>query len=96
MKLLTKELLKKLPPLYSKDGDENANAIVKFFAPVGNWTWYATEYCPETRTFFGLVCGQEKEFGYFNLDGLESWRLPMGLKIERDLYFTEQPVKNFL
>jgi len=88
MKLLTAKILKKLPPLYSQE-DKGSKAIahVKFFAPDSNpWTWYATEFDGEDR-FFGLVHGFEKELGYFSLKELESVRGPMGLPIERDLYW---------
>src|SRR5512139_2471402 len=46
MKLLTKELAAKLPPLYAneKQGEE-ALALVKFFTPDSSWTWYASEAC---------------------------------------------------
>jgi len=37
--------------------------------------------------FFGLVEGHEKELGYVLLSELEEVRGPMGLPIERDLYF---------
>lgn len=40
--------------------------------------------------FFGYVTGLsqgEGEWGYFLLSELESARLPLGLRIERDLYF---------
>ena len=37
--------------------------------------------------FFGLVDGQEKELGYVALSELESVRGPMGLPIERDLWW---------
>jgi len=85
MKLLTKENLKNLPGLGSTDGQgDQAIVRVKFFTPWMGWTWYATEYDPETRTFFGLVDGFEKELGYFSLDELESINGPFGLKIERD------------
>jgi hypothetical protein len=95
MKLLTKEIEKKLPALYSQDGKgKDAIAYVKFFTPDSNWTWYATEYDPEERVFFGLVDGFEKELGYFSLDELESVKGPMGLKIERDMYFDPKPLKN--
>jgi len=88
MKLLTKELQKKLPPLYSQDGKgKEAIAYVKFFDPCGSWTWYATEYDPEEKLFFGLVHGHEKELGYFSLTELESIKRPFGLGIERDIHF---------
>ena len=88
MKLLTKETLKNLPALGSTDGQgDQAVVQVKFFTPWDRWTWYATEYDPETRTFFGLVDGFEKEYGYFSLDELEAVKGPFGLKIERDRGF---------
>ena len=43
MKLLTKELKKKLPPLYSQEEVEGPVVVVKFFHPRSNWTWYAYE-----------------------------------------------------
>jgi len=87
MKLLTKELRKKLPPLYSQDGKGGkAIAYVKFFTPDSGFTFWATEYDGED-TFFGLVDGHFKELGYFSLSELESVNGPMGLPIERDLYW---------
>ncbi len=97
MKLLPKELREKLPPLYSQDG-KGGKAVVytKYFTPSSSWTWLVTEGEPvldETGTheidykFFGLVFGLEREFGYFLLSELEETRGPMGLPIERDLYF---------
>ncbi len=88
MKLLTKELQKKLPPLYAQDGKgKEAIAYVKFFDPCGSWSWYATEYDPEEKLFFGLVDGHKKELGYFSLTELESIKRPFGLGIERDIHF---------
>jgi hypothetical protein len=89
MKLLTKEILKKLPPLYANDGKkpEDVPVVVKFFTCWSNWTWYATEYDPEQKLFFGLVKGFEAELGYFSLEELEAVTGPSGLKIERDMYF---------
>jgi hypothetical protein len=87
MKLLTQEIRKKLPPLYSQE-DKGGKAVVhlKLFTPDSNWTWLATEFDGED-TFFGLVEGHEKELGYFSLKELESVRGALGLPIERDLYF---------
>jgi hypothetical protein len=88
MKLLTKDILRKLPALYSQDGKpaESVPVVVKFFTPDSSWTWYATEFDGED-TFFGLVDGHEKELGYFSLRELQSARGLMGLPIERDRYF---------
>lgn len=89
MKLLTKEIEASLPALYSQDGQgEDAVVRVKFFTPWTNWTWYATEYDPEDKIFFGLVVGHETELGTFSLEEMEEVRGPAGLRIERDLHFT--------
>jgi len=86
MKLLTKEIRKRIPKLYAQDGlGENAMVYVKFFTPDNDWTWYATEF--EDGVFFGLVKGFETELGYFNLVDLETATGPLGLHIERDLHF---------
>jgi Protein of unknown function (DUF2958) len=89
MKLLTKDLLNKLPALYSTEKvptDEKV-LVVKYFCSWSNWTWFGAEFDPEDRIFFGYVEGFEHEWGEFSLDELESITGPMGLKIERDLYF---------
>lgn len=57
MELLTDELRKILPPLYSQDGEEDPVVYVKFFTPDSNWTWYVTEGSEEDGEFrfFGYV-----------------------------------------
>ena len=97
MKLLTDEIRKKLPPLYSQDGKGGKAVVyVKYFTPSSSWTWLATEGEPVLDEsgkqevdfkFFGLVEGHEKELGYFLFSELEDVRGPMGLPIERDLYW---------
>lgn len=80
------EVAKLLPPLYSQERKgEQAIVHVKFFTPDSNWTWYATEFDPEERIFFGLVVGMETELGYFSLDELMASTGPLGLHIERDV-----------
>lgn len=92
MKLLTKEIAKTLPALYSQEKVEDPMVRVKFFTPWTGWTWYATEYRPEEGLFFGLVKGQETGLGYFSLTELESIRGPFGLRIERDIHFRPKPL----
>lgn len=93
MKLMTKEIEKKLPKLYSQDGKDRKEVkiIVKFFCPWNHWTWFVTEgeFDPELDTwvFFGYVKGDFNEFGNFALKELEQIYGPLGLKIERDLHF---------
>ena len=91
MKLLTEEIRKKLPPLGSQAENMDPTIIVKFFCPWNHWTWYAYEFDGED-TFFGYVKGDFDEYGTFSLAELESVVGPMGLTIERDIYFTEKPV----
>jgi hypothetical protein len=94
MKLLTKELRNKLPPLYSTQNEADPSgpmAVVKYFTPDSSWTWYACEFDGED-TFFGLVQGLEEELGYFSLSELETTTGPFGLHVERDLYFKPTPV----
>jgi hypothetical protein len=91
MKLMTKEIEKKLPKLYATDGQKgNRKVAVKFFTPWTNWTWYALEGERNEENdivFFGLVCGPEKELGYFTMNELASIKGPYGLKVERDRHF---------
>ena len=96
MKLLPKKIREQLPPLYAQDGKGGkAVAYVKFFTPDSGFTWWITEGSPVTDEagtevdfhFFALVEGQFKELGYVSLSELESVRGPMGLPIERDLYW---------
>lgn len=94
MKLITKELEKKFKkfPIYSQDGQGDQSKIIcKFFNPCGVGTWYVMEAKKQEDgdyLFFGYVDLLEKELGYFTLNELKSLRLPFGLTIERDLYFS--------
>lgn len=87
MKLLTKEIEDKFKRIGSQENLDDPVIVAKFFDPTGSWTWYATEYNPEEKTFFGLVHGHEKEWGYFSLEELESFKGLFGLGIERDRHF---------
>lgn len=90
MKLLTKTLAAKIPPLYSSEDDDYKTAVAKFFTPWTYWTWYVVEGEQQNDgdwLFFGRVDGFESEFGYFTLSQLESVRGPAGLRVERDRYF---------
>jgi hypothetical protein len=91
--LLPADVAETLPALYATErlGDA-APAVVKFFTPDSPWTWYATEFDPVDRLFFGKVIGHEAELGYFSLDELEALRGPLGLPVERDLSFEPTPL----
>lgn len=90
MKLLTKTIEKKLPNMYETEDTPTQDKVVhvKYFCPWNHWTWYGVEYDPEFRTFFGYVVGHDNEWGYFDLESMETVTGPFGLKIERDLHWT--------
>jgi hypothetical protein len=90
MELLTKELERRFAAVGRQEAlGDKAIVVAKYFTPGCQWTWYATEYDPETRQFFGLVDGFEAELGYFSLDEMEAVTSPMGLAMERDLHWKE-------
>ena len=93
--LLTQEIRDILPPLYNseKHPEKEAIAVVKFFSPYSQWTWYAVEFDGED-TFFGLVDGFEMEYGYFSYSELEAVIVFGGVPaVERDCHWTPRPVK---
>lgn len=97
-KLLTKEIQRRLPALYATDGQgDDVLVQVKYFTPDSSYTWYALEYDPQQRVFFGWVIDANAphfaELGSFSLDELESVRGPWGLPVERDLYFDPKPLR---
>jgi hypothetical protein len=94
--LLPDQIKRKLPRLYECEKQGlNAVAQVKFFTPDSSWTWYATEFDGED-VFFGLVIGHEAELGYFSLSELLSVRGPLGLPVERDLYYVPKSLKELM
>lgn len=86
-KLMPESIRKKIPKLYSQEGNKNPTVYVKFFSPYSNYTWYITEFDGED-TMFGYTIGHEKEWGYISLSELASANrngLPL---VERDKYFS--------
>lgn len=86
MMILTHELRRRLPALYTTENDADPIVQCKFFFPYSRWTWYGIEFDGKD-TFFGFVDGHEPELGYFSLTELCNTRDKMGLPVERDLYF---------
>ena len=63
--------------------------LLKLFNPVGPGRWLISEMLPDGDTLFGL-CDLDQgapELGYVSLSELSAVRLPLGLGIERDVYF---------
>ena len=103
MKLLTKELLKKLPALLANvdKKPEHTKVILKLFTPDAQCTWYITEFDGKD-TFFGfcnLGDDQNAELGNISLSELQLTRGRLGLPVERDNHWnsdtTLDKVMNF-
>lgn len=92
MLLLTKEIRKQLPALGATAEQTDPIAIVKLFNPCGIGTWWACEFDPDSGIFFGKADLGFPELGSFSLDELLDYKGPLGLGIERDLYFTSKPL----
>jgi len=93
MKLMTKTLEKRFAQVGSQAEEKDPLVIARFFNPNGAGTWYATEYDPQYKVFFGYVSifgDHNDEWGSFSLEELQSYRGPLGLGIERDRFFTEK------
>jgi len=93
MKLVTKELEKRFEEVGRQEDVKDPVVIAKFFSPMGSQVWFATEYDKESKMFFGYVSlfnDHNNEWGSFSLEELESIKLPMGMKIERDMYCKEK------
>lgn len=97
MDLLPKELEQLIPKFYVTENTPTPEkvAVVKYVAPYAGWEWYAVEYDPETRTFFGLVCGFEQEWGYFSLDDfIHLNRVSLIDAVLRDIHFKPTKIKD--
>ncbi len=98
MELITEEIEKKFRenPLYSHEGKEDVEVIVKYFNPYGAGTWLITE-AEQQEDGDWLLFGKMHiccwEWGYVLLSQLKSIVGPLGLGIERDLYAEGRTVK---
>lgn len=63
------EILAGMPPLYSTEKREEAEHLLRmrFYHPLCRWGWYAVEYDPEEKLFFGWCEGDCPEWSYFSL-----------------------------
>lgn len=99
MELMTKTLKARFAKIGSQEQSKDPIVIAKFFNPVEIGNWYATEYDPKERTFFGYVSlfgDHNDEWGSFSLEELQSIRGQFGLGIERDLHCGEFPISKIL
>lgn len=89
--LLPDWLRVQVPFLYATEDQPDPLVMAKFFTPDSNWTWFLTETDGHDLCF-GLVDGLEAELGYFSLEELRDLRGPLGLQVERDLWFEPTPL----
>lgn len=87
MILLTDDLRERLLA-NGRDRGADHVPVVKFFNPLGEGVWIATELDADGDTLFGLADLGSPEFGSFSLEELTSIILPFGRGIERDILFT--------
>jgi len=106
MKLVTKKVAEELPRIYSNDGEdpEDVDVVVKFFTPMGQFTWYATEADALVDGEWVELTGDNyrdaediKFFGY--VDGqfgelgyftLRQLKSVSGIGVERDRHFPDK------
>ena len=67
--------------------DQDHIPVVKFFNPLGEGVWLATELDEDGDIMFGLADLGHPELGSWSLGEMQSVRLPFGMGIERDLHF---------
>lgn len=92
MKLLTKELERKIPDVDTACKKSDPICWAKFFTPWSHWTWYVLGCDKDTKLCFGYVEGDYNEIGSFDLNELEEIRGPFGMRIERDKFFDPVPL----
>ena len=87
--MLTKEILKQIPPTRSQSESKDPIIYLKLFCPWGKATWYISELDSDQDYAFGYVTGMfEDEWGYVSINELRNIRGPFGLYVERDTSFT--------
>jgi hypothetical protein len=92
MILLTNDLRERLIA-NSFDSNTDHVPVVKFFNPLGEGVWLATELDADGDTLFGLADLGYPELGTFSLEEMTSIHLPFGMGIERDIRFaTDLPL----
>ena len=90
MVLLTRTIASKIPKLYDTEESKLDEKIAhaKLFLPGSSWTWYVVEFDGRDLCFGYVDSGSVgSEYGYFSLSELESLQGPMGMRVERDLYY---------
>ena len=92
MILLTDDLRERLL-INGRERDVDHIPVIKFFNPLGEGVWLATELDADGDAMFGLADLGYPELGSFSLLEMTSIRLPFGMGIERAILFaTDLPI----
>jgi hypothetical protein len=87
----TDEELAKIPAFYSSEETPLKEKMIHMHFFIGGCDWYAAEYSPEEKCFFGFAILnddlQNAEWGYFSLEELSSLKVSF-VEVDRDLHFT--------
>jgi hypothetical protein len=82
--------LRRLPRLYATESVAAEETLIYEHFFLGGCDWFAAEYCPERRHFFGFAIlnndHANAEWGYFALDELRDVAVG-GIEIDRDLHW---------
>lgn len=101
MQYITPEVSEKLKAQWRICGETEVSEAhlkvwVKIFDPCGGSTWYICEQNPaHPDELYGLCCIHEPEWGYVSLAELQGVKGPLGIGLERDLYFEPITIKEF-
>jgi len=87
------EELAKIPAFYSTEKVPLKEKIIHMHFFLGGCDWYAAEYDPESRIFFGFAILNDDlemaEWGYFSFEELCDLRVKF-LEVDRDLHWQPQ------
>jgi len=85
------EELSRIPKFYSTEEVPLKEKMIYMHFFIGGCDWYASEYDPESKTFFGFAIlnndYDNAEWGYFSLEELCSLKVDF-VEVDRDLHFT--------
>ena len=93
--LITKAILNKIPALYAQEG-RGEDAIVYLKMYLGSFTWFFTEFNPETGILFGKTFSHmcpDGEYGYTQIEELQELLARGMFAVERDASWTPKPLK---
>ncbi|MDP1854229.1 MAG: DUF2958 domain-containing protein [Candidatus Omnitrophota bacterium] len=86
----TKEEMAKLPAFYSSEEVHLKKKMIHMHFFIGGCDWYACEYSPEEKCFFGFAILNNDlemaEWGYFSLEELSSLKVSF-VEVDRDLHW---------